>query len=349
MSNSNNKKNNKRNGPQSKQRKNTQYRNQKNNKRYDNRRNNHFIDNNYKDDGYVKAKHSKELLQEDYSITRQQVFDFDEMKFSDELDTSFIENKRKKKEKIIDELNESYSKAESAHVAKEKKQQKKKNFTKIFFTLCLFILLIGAIVISIYALTRPDKVKIVTKEKEVVKIDDNYLFLGDSITEFYDLDEYYGDLPVVNSGISGNSTEDILGDMEKRVYQYNPSKVFLLIGTNDIHYGTSLEEIVSNIEEIVSEIRKNRPYAEVYVESIYPVNQDMDGAEDRTNKEIMEINKKIEKYCKDKKITYIDMFSLLKDPDSDEVKLKEDYTKDGLHLSDKGYDVVTREIKKYLK
>ena len=43
------------------------------------------------------------------------------------------------------------------------------------------------------------------------------------------------------------------------------------------------------------------------------------------------------------------MFSLLKDPDSDEVKLKEDYTKDGLHLSDKGYDVVTREIKKYLK
>lgn len=349
MSNSNNKKNNKRNGQQSRQRRNNQYRGQRNNKQYDNRHNNRSIDNNYKNDGYVKVKHSKEVLEEDYSITRQQVFDFDEMKFSDELDTSFIENKRKKKEKIIDELNEAYNKAESVHVAKEKKQKKKGSLVKIFFTLCLFILLIGAILINIYALTRPDKVTTVTKEKEVVKIDDNYLFLGDSITEFYDLDEYYGDLPVVNSGISGNSTKNILDDMEKRVYQYNPSKVFLLIGTNDIHYGTSLEEIVSNIEEIISEIRKNRPYAEVYVESIYPVNEDMDGAGDRTNTEIMEINEKIEKYCKDKKITYIDMFSLLKDSDSEEVKLDEDYTKDGLHLSDKGYTVVTKEIKKYLK
>ena len=54
----------------------------------------------------------------------------------------------------------------------------------------------------------------------------NYLFLGDSITDFYDLDEYYKDLPVVNSGVSGNTTADILNDMKNRVYNYNPSKYF---------------------------------------------------------------------------------------------------------------------------
>ena len=63
--------------------------------------------------------------------------------------------------------------------------------------------------------------------KEVIKVPDNYLFLGDSITEYYDLDKYYPDLPVVNSGIAGDTTEDILNDMEGRVYQYNPSKIFL--------------------------------------------------------------------------------------------------------------------------
>ena len=48
------------------------------------------------------------------------------------------------------------------------------------------------------------------------KVPDNYLFLGDSITDFYDLDKYYKDLPVVNSGISGNTIDDILKDMKKR-------------------------------------------------------------------------------------------------------------------------------------
>ena len=73
------------------------------------------------------------------------------------------------------------------------------------------------------------KEKEVVKEKEVIKVPDNYLFLGDSITEYYDLDKYYPDLPVVNSGIAGDTTEDILNDMEGRVYQYNPSKIFIYI------------------------------------------------------------------------------------------------------------------------
>ena len=39
------------------------------------------------------------------------------------------------------------------------------------------------------------------------------------------------------------------------------------------------------------------------------------------------------------------MYDLLKD---EEGNLKEEYTKDGLHLSDKGYEVVTKEIKQII-
>ena len=46
----------------------------------------------------------------------------------------------------------------------------------------------------------------------------NYLFLGDSITDFYDLDKYFNDYKVVNSGISGNQTSDIYKDIKKRAY-----------------------------------------------------------------------------------------------------------------------------------
>ena len=106
---------------------------------------------------------------------------------------------------------------------------------------------------------------------------------------------------------------------------------------------------MEHIEELLLEIHKNRPYAELYLESIYPVLEGEKVVNIRTNEEIMDINQELKSFCKKEDITYIDMFSLLVDSSSDEVKIKDEYTKDGLHLSDKGYEVVTKEIKKYLK
>ena len=187
-------------------------------------------------------------------------------------------------------------------------------------------------------------------ESEIVFLENdytNYLFLGDSITDYYDLDKYYEGLPVVNSGISGNTTEDILNDMKARVYNYNPSKVFLLIGTNDLVKDTSVDDIVSNIEKIISEINANKPQTEIYVESIYPVNDNIneDMVSNRNNKDIMKINNKIKKYCEYNSCTYINMYDKLLDDDKN---FNEKYTDDGLHPNSKGYEVITKELKKYL-
>ena len=186
------------------------------------------------------------------------------------------------------------------------------------------------------------------KQIETLKEDyTNYLFLGDSITDYYDLDKYYEGLPVVNSGISGNTTEDILNDMKGRVYNYNPSKVFLLIGTNDLIHDVSVDDIVSNIERIINEINSNEPQAEIYVESVYPVNDDLDEdmVDVRNNDDIMEINEEIKKYCDDNGYTYINMYDKLLDDDGN---FNEEYTDDGLHPNSRGYEVITEEIKKYL-
>ena len=64
----------------------------------------------------------------------------------------------------------------------------------------------------------------------------------------------------------------------------------------------------------------------------------------RNNKDIKEINKEIKKIAKKEKITYIDMYDELVDEDGD---LSLDYTKEGLHLSDEGYEKVTFVLKKY--
>ena len=187
-------------------------------------------------------------------------------------------------------------------------------------------------------------------ESEIVFLENdytNYLFLGDSITDYYDLDKYYEGLPVVNSGISGNTTKDILNDMKARVYNYNPSKVFLLIGTNDLIHDISVDDIVSNIEKIISEINTNEPQTEIYVESIYPVNYniDEDMVSNRNNKDIIKINERIKKYCENNNCTYINMYDKLLDDDNN---FSKKYTDDGLHPNSEGYDVITKELKKYL-
>ena len=245
----------------------------------------------------------------------------------DEMDTSFLTHKSNKQKVSINTFKDNYNVL----------------ITVIFVLMIIFV----GFLIFHYTTFNHHKVKVVTKIKEVEKIPDNYLFLGDSITDFYDLDKYYPDMPTVNSGVSGNTTEDILKDMKKRAYQYNPSKVFLLIGTNDLDTKHSKEDIVKNVEKIISELKENRPKAELYIESIYPVNPDVRRSKsgNRNNDDIKQINKELKKYCKENKINYINLYDLLKDEDDN---LKEEYTKDGLHLSDEGYKVVTEEIKKKL-
>ena len=151
----------------------------------------------------------------------------------------------------------------------------------------------------------------------------------------------------MNSGISGNTTKDILNDMKNRVYNYNPSKVFLLIGINDLGNQKSADEIVSNIKEIIANINNNKPNAEIYIESIFPINKNID--EDlikvKDNNSVIEVNKLLEKYCDEKGYTYINIYNKLLDEDGN---FSEEYSVDGLHPTVKGYEIITKELKKYL-
>ena len=213
--------------------------------------------------------------------------------------------------------------------------------TIVFMFIIIMVMLILLLFKDNSGFTNPYEVKF--------SPNDNFLFLGDSITDFYSLEEYYDNLPVVNSGISGNKTTDILNDMKTRVYQYNPTKVFLLIGTNDLD--STDEDIVEvtfdNIKKIVNEIRENRSDATIYVESVYPVNSTIENnsVSNRTNKKIRNLNKKLSSYCDGENCNYINLYDDLID---DEGNLKEEYTEDGLHLNSLGYVVITRELLPYL-
>lgn len=197
-------------------------------------------------------------------------------------------------------------------------------------------------------------------EQEIIKINsrlerlerytynkESIVFLGDSITSRCDLDKYFPNYNVYNSGIAGNMTKDILENMENRIFAYNPTKVFILIGTNDLVYsGLDNDGIKNNIEEIINKIYEKNSNTKIYLESIYPVNNSLNKeiVETRTNDNIKDLNNKIEKICNNK-CTYINMYDNLTDKNGN---MKRIYTVDGLHLNKIGYKVVASKLTKYL-
>lgn len=185
-----------------------------------------------------------------------------------------------------------------------------------------------------------------TIEKEEKKTE-NIVFLGDSITEIYPLEDIFGKVPIVKSGISGYRTKDILEQLRKMVYQYNPSKVILLIGTNDYLDDSTPDEVASNIKEIVQEIHKHRKNTEIYIESIYPINKNLkkEMVANRDNDKIIETNKKIKDICKEKNLTYIDMYNELIDEDGN---FNKKYTYDGLHPNTLGYARISQVLSQYI-
>ena len=57
------------------------------------------------------------------------------------------------------------------------------------------------------------------------------------------------------------------------------------------------------------------------------------------------MNQQIQELCEEYQVTYINLYDKLIDKEGN---LKLEYTKEGLHMSDEGYQVITKELKKYL-
>lgn len=234
------------------------------------------------------------------------------------------------------------------------------NKNMIIIILCLLIIFLTIIIITT-KIQNEKKLK-QSKDKEIVECDslddekfnleknENIVLFGDSITQFYPVDDIYDNYQIIGSGVSGYTTVDLLDRMVEMLYQYNPTKVFLLIGTNDIMLDTSeekLEDTVDNIKKISEDIKKYRPNAKLYIESIYPVNKSLNKemVNQRTNEAIKSMNKKIEEYCKKEKISYINIYDELTDEDGN---FDKKYTNDGLHPNDLGYAKITKLLLPYI-
>lgn len=178
------------------------------------------------------------------------------------------------------------------------------------------------------------------------------VFIGDSITDFCPLDEYYSDLDkaTYNRGIGGDTTDGVLKRLQLSLFDIAPSKIVLMIGINDINGGKSNEYVLRNYEKILQQIKDKLPSTEVYCMSILSLNIHITDTIPSYHfqekiKQVKLINPQIQTLAENFGYTYLDLFSLTIDENDN---LKAEYTDDCLHLNSAGFTVWASLIKPYL-
>ncbi len=195
--------------------------------------------------------------------------------------------------------------------------------------------------------------KIQTKYRhlnQVSVVEPDILFIGDSIVEYYPLQELFGNAKtIVNRGIRGYQTGLLLENLDAHLYGGAVDKIVLLIGTNDIGKDVPLNEALNNLEAIIQSISRDYPLTEIKLLSILPVNEGEEYKQTvyiRTNEKIQEWNQAYQELASAyMQVEFVPVFDSLADQAG---QLKKDHTTDGLHLSVAGYQVLTKALKDYL-
>jgi lysophospholipase L1-like esterase len=184
-------------------------------------------------------------------------------------------------------------------------------------------------------------------EKEPV-VAGKIMFLGNSITEGADWRKLLKDSTAINRGISGDITFGVLNRADD-VIKRKPSKLFILIGINDLFKEIPDEVILQNIFSFIRQIKSGSPKTQVFIQSILPVNKSFKNFPKNYDKEehIVTINAQLKKLGKNFGYTYIDLYNQFTNTSQ---QLEEKYSFDGLHLNASGYSLWAEILKssKYL-
>ena len=177
--------------------------------------------------------------------------------------------------------------------------------------------------------------KIAAYEEENAKYADyeiDVAFLGDSLTDGYDVAKFYPNYRVSNRGIGGDTTVGLEERMQVSLYDLKPKVAVMLIGANN------MDTMFDNYEDILIGFRENLPETKIILLSL----TSMSGEWGKRNQLAAYNNVKIKMLAQKYSYTYVDLYSALMNLETGEIY--SEYTTDGGHLTERGYEILTREI-----
>lgn len=182
---------------------------------------------------------------------------------------------------------------------------------------------------------------------------DSAVFVGDSVTlklSYYAENGELGDADFLCAGSLGygnalmgidddGNVHPVLGGkkvtVDEGVYEINKPNVFIMLGMNDIGlYG--VDKSIENMKELTRRILELKPDANIYIQSVTPMLENMQGKE-LNNKTIPQFNKRLKEVCDEQGFRYLHVAQSVTD---EKGSLVPDYCGDpeamGIHFTDEG-------------
>ena len=167
------------------------------------------------------------------------------------------------------------------------------------------------------------------------------VFFGDSIVQGWNLPKFFPGVTVLNRGISGQTTSQLILRFRQDVIQLHPTAVVILGGTNDLA-GVTGEITDADIESNLQSIAELGSLHQIRVvfASILPADnyaQSSSFFRYRDPARILAVNNWMRGYCAQEHMLYLDFYGAIAD---ERGMFRRDFSEDGLHPNSKGYKVM---------
>ena len=192
-------------------------------------------------------------------------------------------------------------------------------------------------------------------EKDIIALEENtrtnldnsdrILFVGSSsIRLWQNLEEDMFPLKIIQHGFGGARINDVLFYSDRLINQFSPKAVVIFVGTNDINLKSvkPAEKIREDFVQLIKKIKFDLPETPIFYINITPTPKRWSVWRHsiKTNRLILESSKKL-----DNVFTIDTCIELIGDEGEPNPEM---YQQDKLHLSEKGYVVWKKIIKKTL-
>lgn len=169
------------------------------------------------------------------------------------------------------------------------------------------------------------------------------VFTGSSsIRTWEDLQKVYPDYQVVNSGFGGSHASDLLAYADELILRFDPLKVFIYEGDNDLAERKSPRKIVKDLQSILEKIWMENPRTEVVLIAAKPSLSRW-----HLRRKFQRFNRKTERMAsKHPSLAFADVWSVMLEGK----KINKDlFIEDGLHMNQKGYDIWKQVLDPFVK
>lgn len=199
-------------------------------------------------------------------------------------------------------------------------------------TLLILFLFAGQFIFAQQALFENEVRQISAKYDSLGWAPESTLFTGSSTIRMWSkLQETFPQENLINTGFGGSKAADLERYLFPLVIKFEPSRVFIYEGDNDIWAGVEVAAILTSLDNIVTRIHLVNPEIEIFLIGAKP-------SPSRWEKKASYLifNQKLSEYCLTKeKVEFVDTWKALTNPDgSPRLEL---YIQDQLHLNQGGY------------